>query len=264
MADPTQIELVVLNLVINARDALPSGGAIRISLDTAAVDAAVAAREQSAAGEYVRLRVSDNGVGMTPDVQAHLFEPFFTTKEVGEGTGLGLPFVQGVARHGGGFVTIDSAPQQGTTVSLYLPPFHGPAVAPAPTPPSSVGAATPATILLVEDEVPVRKTTARMLERAGYTVLAAATASEACDIFEQERWRVDLLLSDIVMPGMHGPVLAERLLAQRPDLRVLLVSGYSDVMPETRGGRVKAIFLAKPFTAAALLAAVREALSPPA
>ena len=264
LVDPSDLEQVILNLVINARDALPSGGAIRISLDTAAVDAAVAAREQSAAGEYVRLRVSDNGVGMTPDVQAHLFEPFFTTKEVGEGTGLGLPFVQGVARHGGGFVTIESAPQQGTTVSLYLPPFHGPAVAPAPTPPSSVGAATPATILLVEDEVPVRKTTARMLERAGYTVLAAATASEACDIFEQERWRVDLLLSDIVMPGMHGPVLAERLLAQRPDLRVLLVSGYSDVMPETRGGRVKAIFLAKPFTAAALLAAVREALSPPA
>ena len=264
LVDPSDLEQVILNLVINARDALPSGGAIRISLDTAAVDAAIAEREHSAAGEYVRLRVSDNGVGMTPDVQAHLFEPFFTTKEVGEGTGLGLPFVQGVARHGGGFVTIESAPQQGTTVSLYLPPFHGPAVAPAPGPPPSVSAATPATILLVEDEVPVRKTTARMLERAGYTVLGAATASEACDIFEQARSRVDLLLSDIVMPGMHGPVLAERLLAQRPDLRVLFVSGYSDVMPETRGGRVKAVFLAKPFTAAALLGAVREALSPPA
>jgi len=264
LVDPSDLEQVILNLVINARDALPSGGAIRISLDTAAVDAAMAAREQSAAGEYVRLRVSDNGVGMTPDVQAHLFEPFFTTKEVGEGTGLGLPFVQGVARHAGGFVTIESAPQQGTTVSLYLPPFHGPAVAPTLAPPPSVVAATPATILLVEDEMPVRKTTARMLERAGYTVLAAATAAEACDVFEQERSRIDLLLTDIVMPGMHGPVLAERLLAQRPDLRVLFVSGYSDMMPDTRGGRVKAVFLAKPFSAVALLAAVREALSPPA
>jgi two-component system cell cycle sensor histidine kinase/response regulator CckA len=260
LIDPSDLEQVILNLVINARDALPSGGAIQISLDTAAVDAAIAAREQSAAGEYVRLRVSDNGVGMTPDVLAHLFEPFFTTKEVGEGTGLGLPFVQGVARHAGGFVTIDSAPQEGTTVSLYLPPFHGPAaVAPAPPPP--VSAATPATILLVEDEVPVRKTTARMLERAGYTVLAAATPSEACSIFEKERSRIDLLLSDIVMPEMHGPVLAERLLAQRSDLRVLFVSGYSDVMPETRDGSAKPVFLAKPFTTAALLAAVREALS---
>jgi len=263
LVDPSDLEQVILNLVINARDALPSGGAIRISLDTAAVDAAMAAREQSAAGEYARLRVSDNGVGMTPDVQAHLFEPFFTTKEVGEGTGLGLPFVQGVARHAGGFVTIESAPQQGTTVSLYLPPFHGPAVAPTPAPPPSVGAAAPATILLVEDEVPVRKMTTRTLERAGYTVLAAATPSEACTLFEQERSRIDLLLSDIVMPGMHGPVLAERLLAQRPDLCVLFVSGYSDVMPDTRGGGATAGFLAKPFTAAALLAAVRDALSPP-
>ena len=180
----------------------------------------------------------DNGVGMAADVQAHLFEPFFTTKEVGEGTGLGLAFVQGVARHAGGFVTIDTAPQQGTTVSLYLPPSDGPAAAPETAPsPGPCASAPPATILLVEDEAAVRKMTAQMLERAGYTVLAASTPSEACAIFEAEQARINLLLTDIVMPEMHGPVLAERLVAQRPDLRVVFVSGYSDTMPGTGVGR---------------------------
>ena len=135
LMDPHDIEQVIFNLVINARDALPRGGTIHVLLDTATVDAAIVPGEQSVtAGEYVRLRVRDNGVGMTKDVQAHLFEPFFTTKEVGEGTGLGLPFVQGVARHSGGFVTIDTAPQQGTTVSMYLPPYDGPSDSPDTAP----------------------------------------------------------------------------------------------------------------------------------
>ena len=284
LIDPSDLEQVVFNLVINARDALPSGGTIRVSVDTMKVDAP---EHAVTPGDYIRLRVYDNGVGMTPEVQAHLFEPFFTTKEVGEGTGLGLAFVQGVARHAGGFVTVDSAPQQGTTVSVYLPPHEGPAAAsvtapprplpsavPPPRPPSSAAATirtsavaatlrtspVAATILLVEDEAPVRQTTARMLERAGYAVLAAVTPSEACAIFEAQDGAIDLLVTDIVMPEMHGPALAARHAAGRPDLRVLYVSGYSDAMPGTAGG-ANVAFLPKPFTTAELVAAVREALA---
>ena len=178
LMDPHEIEQVIFNLVINARDALPRGGTIQVSLDTATVGAATVPGEPSVtAGDYVRLRVRDNGVGMTEDVQAHLFEPFFTTKDVGEGAGLGLPFVQGVARHSGGFVTIDTAPQQGTTVSMYLPPYDGPSDSPDTAPAAGhAPAAAPATILLVEDEDAVRGMTAGMLERAGYTVLAASYA----------------------------------------------------------------------------------------
>jgi len=258
---PSDLEQVIFNLVINARDALPSGGTIHLSLDSASIDAANGDGDHAIGpGPYVRLRVRDNGVGMTADVQAHLFEPFFTTKDVGEGTGLGLAFVEGVARHAGGFVTVESAREQGTTVSLFLPPCDGAAAAGAPgARPAPAAAAVPATILLVEDEAPVRKTTARMLERAGYSVLAASSPSEACTIFEAEAGRISLLLTDIVMPEMHGPVLAERLVARRPGLRVLFVSGYSDAMPGARPGG--AAFLAKPFTTSALLAAVQETLA---
>jgi len=263
LIDPYDLEQVVFNLVINARDALPRGGTIHVLLDTATVDAADASGDHPVtAGEYVRLRVRDNGVGMSADVQAHLFEPFFTTKEVGEGTGLGLAFVQGVAHHAGGFVTIDTAPQQGTTVSVCLPPYTGPAepeiptvTAPAPLPPPG-----PATILLVEDEDAVRDMAATMLERAGYTVLTAATPSEACAIFDANPDRVSLLLTDAVMPEMHGAELAERLVTRRPDLRVVFVSGYSEAMSGATAGRA---FLAKPFKGSALIAAVQSALTPP-
>ena len=263
LIDPYDLEQVIFNLVINARDALPLGGTIHVSLDTATVGPGTVPGEQSVtAGEYARLRVRDDGVGMTADVQAHLFEPFFTTKEVGEGTGLGLPFVQGVARHAGGFVTIDTAPQQGTTVSSTCR---------RPTVPLPLRSwrrrrarwrcSASATILLVEDEPAVRTMAAQMLERAGYTVLAASTPSEACAIFDAEQARISLLVTDVVMPEMHGPVLAERLVAQRSDLPVVFVSGYSDTMPASgSGGRVA--FLAKPFTASALIAAVQGALLP--
>lgn len=218
----------------------------------ASVDGAAVTGEQAVApAEYVRLRVRDNGVGMTADVQAHFFEPFLTTKEVGEGTGLGLALVQGVARHAGGFVTIDTAPHQGTTVSLYLPPNDGPvavaAAAPAAAPPPvRVPVATPARILLVEDEAAVRRMTARMLERAGYAVLAASTPSEARAIFETREAQISLLVTDIVMPGMHGPDLAERLVAQSPDLAVVFVSGYSDTMPGTGSDGERVAFVPRP------------------
>ena len=253
LIDPHDLEQVLINLVINARDALPQGGTIDVSVDRA-----------TAGDEYVRLRVRDNGVGMTADVQAHLFEPFFTTKEVGEGAGLGLAFVHGVARHAGGFVTVDSAPQQGTTVSLYLPPAGGSAAATAPAVRAELAAVpVSGTILLVEDEPGVRRMAARMLERAGYTVLAASTPSEACAIFANEQARISLLLTDIVMPEMHGPMLAERLMTERPALPVLFVSGYSDAMPGTGSEGGRTAFLPKPFTASELVAAVHALLTTP-
>ena len=269
LIDPNDLEQVILNLVINARDALPLGGAIHVSLDLTTVDAATgatgAADHPVAAGDYVRVRVRDNGLGMTADVQSHLFEPFFTTKDVGEGTGLGLAFVQGVARHAGGFVTVDSAPQQGTTVTVYLPPSDGATAAPGPLPPPQrVRSTTSGTILVVEDEAAVRTLALRMLERAGYTVLAASTPSEACAIFAAEPARIDLLVSDIVMPEMHGQALAKRLWAERPSLRVVFVSGYTGTMPGAGLDDERASFLAKPFTAAELIAAVQGALVPAA
>lgn len=264
--DPHDLEQVVINLVINARDAMPLGGAIHLALDTETVDAASDADGHAVEpGTYVRLRVRDNGVGMTADVQAHLFEPFFTTKEVGEGTGLGLAFVQGVARQAGGFVTIETAPQQGTTVSFYLPPSLGPAaVTDAKAAIDAAPSSVPATILLVEDESGVREMAGRLLERAGYTVLAAASPSQASAIFEAEQSRISLLLTDIVMPEMHGPELADRLTAQRPDLPVVFVSGYSDAMPGTDARKGRVAFLAKPFSAADMIATVEAVLAAPA
>jgi len=263
LIDPYDLEQVVLNLVFNARDALPAGGTIHVDVARELVDATNKPPDPAiASGEYVRLRVRDNGIGMTPDVQAHLFEPFFTTKEVGEGTGLGLAFVHGIARHGGGFVTVETAPAKGTTVSVYLPPVWAAEIREAP---ESATVSTPlrlpaATILLVEDDRAVRDMTAQTLVRAGYRVLPAATPLHACSLFEQHAGDIDLLLTDIVMPEMHGPALAARLVAKRPDLRVLFVSGYSDTMPAnaTTG---KGAFLAKPFAPSRLVTTVAELLA---
>ena len=262
LIDPNDFEQVILNLVMNARDALPLGGTIHLSLDMATADAAASEPDRPPASSYVRVRVRDNGVGMPPEVQARLFEPFFTTKDVGEGTGLGLAFVQGVARHAGGFVAVDSAPRMGTTVSVYLPPSDGLVAVPEPARPPRVASTAPATILVVEDETAVRKMTGRMLTRAGYSVLSAATPSQACAIFEAQPDRVDLLLTDIVMPEMHGQALAERLRTHRRDLRVVFVSGYSDTMPDALSQGANVAFVPKPFTAAELVAAVQAALPP--
>jgi signal transduction histidine kinase/ActR/RegA family two-component response regulator len=263
--DPADLEQVVLNLVLNARDAMPHGGAIHISLDTQTVAAASGPDDHPvAAGAYVRLRVRDNGAGMNADVQAHLFEPFFTTKDVGEGTGLGLAFVQGVARQAGGFVTIESAPQQGTTVSVYLPPSPGPAVsAPAAATPAlaSIPSAAPATILLVEDEDAVREMAGGLLKRAGYAILPASGPAEALAIFEKEQARISLLLTDVVMADLNGPELAERLTRHRPELRVVFISGYSDPLSGTSAEDGHSAFLSKPFSAAALIATVQDALA---
>jgi signal transduction histidine kinase len=263
--DPHDLEQVVLNLVINARDALPAGGAIHIDVARESVTAAPSGAPDLPVtpGAYARVRVRDNGTGMTPEVLSHLFEPFFTTKGVGKGTGLGLAFVHGIARQAAGFVSIDSAPAQGTTVSVYFP-LASEAVTPnavdqprsAPDP-----AAQGATILLVEDEAPVSAMMATMLKRAGYRVLSAATPGEACTLFEQHGAGIDLLVTDVVMPEMNGPALAQRLITRRPDLRVLFVSGYSDALPAGAPSTGRLAYLAKPFPSRDLLTAVGELLA---
>jgi len=261
--DPYDLEQMVFNLVINARDALPSGGRVHVDATRTVVDAATKRPDTAPPGEYVRLRVRDNGSGMTPDVQAHLFEPFFTTKEVGEGTGLGLAFVDGVVRHARGFVTVDSVQGQGTTLALFFP-VAPPLTAPPPAAPAAdtaPAAARRARILLVEDETGVRETTARILDRAGYDVTAVATPDEALMRFADRPGAVDLVITDIVMPGMHGPELTERLLAKRPDLPVVFVSGYSEGMPPAATATARMAFVPKPFASGTLVATVERLLA---
>jgi len=259
--DPHDLEQVVINLVINARDALPAGGVIGVDVSWQTVEASADA--DVPAGDYVRIRVRDNGIGITPDVRAHLFEPFFTTKDVGAGTGLGLAFVDGVVRHSGGSVTVDSTPGQGTTFSVYLPRAHDvvpDSVADAPRRPAA-GLPSSGTILVVEDEPAVREMTVRLLGRAGYRVLSAGTPSEAAALFETHADEINLLLTDVVMPEMHGPALAQQLIGRRPDLRVLFVSGHSDALPAGATGTGRISFLGKPFAPSRLLAAISEVLA---
>jgi hypothetical protein len=263
LIDPHDLEQVLVNLVINARDALPGGGEIAVETSLETIAPGDPRRDPSAPpGEYVCLRVRDNGAGMSADIQAHLFEPFFTTKDVGEGTGLGLAFVHGIARHAGGFVGVSSAPGRGTAISIYLPPAAAESVPATPQPePARRPTVTTATILLVEDESAVRRMTTQMLSRAGYRVLAAATPGEARALFARHHSEIDLLMTDVVMPEMRGPELADLLLAGRSDLPVLFVSGYSDVMPATATAAGPRRFLAKPFTIAAVTSAIAELAS---
>jgi CheY-like chemotaxis protein/two-component sensor histidine kinase len=243
-ADAAQLEQVVLNLVMNARDALQGGGTIRIV---------------TRLGRQVLLAVSDGGEGMEPEVAARAFEPFFTTKPKGAGTGLGLATVYGTVTQAGGQAEIDSGPGRGTTVRVYLPrstaPKPDPEVADEPSPGNG------ATVLVVEDEDPVRRLTCRILAGSGYECLEASGGEEALRLFDQHRDRVALLLSDVVMPGMSGQELAERIAGDGSGPRVLFMSGYTDqtVLPH-EGPDGRGALLHKPFTAEALLRSVREAL----
>jgi CheY-like chemotaxis protein len=264
--DPTQLEQVILNLVLNARDAMPTGGTIR--LDVARVgsterDVPSDASQVSPAAEYVRLRVVDNGVGMTPDVRAHIFEPFFTTKEIGKGTGLGLASVYGIVRQSNGVISVDSEVGRGTAFTMHFPAV-GPAVRPADE--TAVHRTTAGggqeTILLVEDEDAVRAIASAVLRRHGYQVLEASTPRTASDLFDRYGSAINLLLTDVVMPEMSGPALAQRLITVRPELRVLFISGYSDVAALDTGNP-NVSFLSKPFQASMLASKVREALTKP-
>jgi two-component system cell cycle sensor histidine kinase/response regulator CckA len=205
----------------------------------------------------------DNGVGISPGVRAHLFEPFFTTKEVGKGTGLGLASVYGIVRQSNGFITVESAPGAGSVFAMHFPAMHEARAAQTPStpPPAAAEVRGHETILLVEDEDAVRAIVNAVLRRDGYDVLEASRPSVALEIFRQRGGDIDLLLTDVVMPEMTGPTLAQRLIGLRPELRVLFISGYADMAAQPYPDNENVRFLSKPFQASALTARVRQMLA---
>jgi len=262
-ADPGQLEQVILNLAVNARDAMPRGG--KLTIETANVDLdAVYAREHVGVepGSYVMLAVSDTGVGMDEDVKAHLFEPFFTTKGQAQGTGLGLATVYGVVKQSGGFIWVYSEPGRGTAFKIYFPRKAAPPQELEPVPTRESSLAGSGTILLVEDEEAVRRLASRVLEARGYTVLSAANGLQALDIVQRHPGAIDLVITDVVMPHMSGRELAEMVRPRRPAAKVLYVSGYTDEAI-VRHGVLDAgvLFLQKPFTPDSLARKVKEVLS---
>ncbi len=258
--DPGQLEQAFLNLALNARDAMPGGGRVTIEARNAPVPGDPPMAPPARPGDWVRVTVTDTGVGMADEVKAHLFEPFFTTKEPGAGTGLGLATVYGAIAQSGGHIHVESAPGRGTTFELCLPRCERPALTPPPLlAPGKVGGTEK--ILVVEDDPLVRSVTRRTLETAGYRVVVARDGAEALERAGEEGAPFDLVVTDVVMPGMTGAALAKRLAEQRPGQKVLFVSGYSrEVMAERGLGGEAPRILAKPFTAATLLGRVRQVL----
>ncbi|HEU4763454.1 MAG TPA: response regulator [Gemmatimonadales bacterium] len=260
-ADPGELEQVLMNLAVNARDAMPDGGRLLIETANVQVDDATAARiPDLTPGPYLRLVVSDTGTGIPAGVLEHIFEPFFTTKEMGKGTGLGLATVYGIVRRAGGQVVVETAEGQGTSFLIYLPRItESPAARARPDPVTLPRGSE--TLLVVEDEDAVRRITRRVLQQQGYHVLEAAGGDDAIRIATASPEPIHLLVTDVVMPGMGGRDLAERLRALRPGIRVLYLSGYADDAA-VRLGVVEArvAFLEKPYTVAALAQKVREVL----
>ncbi len=260
--DRAQVEQILMNLVVNARDAMPDGGALAIETQNMQLDEAwAAAHPGSGAGPHVMLAVSDTGVGMDGETQRHIFEPFFTTKELGRGTGLGLATVYGIVKQSGGYITVESTPGKGSTFRILLPRVQETAPKAEPAADATAPARGRETILLVEDEDVVRELAREALQDGGYTVLEARHPGEALLVAERQGDGLDLLLTDVVMPHMSGPELAQRLREQRPGLRVLFMSGYTDDATLRHGvQRSEVFFLQKPFTPDVLARRVRETL----
>lgn len=264
-ADPTQMEQVIVNLALNARDAMPRGGILTIETANAELDEDYARQHLAVTpGSYVMIAVSDTGHGMDRETMSRLFEPFFTTKEKGKGTGLGLAMVYGIVKQSGGNIWVYSEPGRGTTFKIYLPRVEEaeePLEAPREIAASTKGSET---VLFVEDEASVRKLSVRILRSRGYTVLEASNGGEALILCEDQKGPIDLLVSDVVLPQMGGRELAERLAQVRPGMRVLYLSGYtSDAIVHHGILDPGVAFLQKPFTPDELLRKMREVLDTP-
>jgi CheY-like chemotaxis protein len=263
-ADPGQVEQVLMNLAINARDAMPEGGKIRIETANIGIDDAYARQYPGTVpGQYVMLTVSDAGIGIDPETQSHMFEPFFSTKVSGRGTGLGLSTVFGIVRQSGGAIAVHSVPGGGTTFKIHFPRCDRAPVVLQQTMAMPLLGGTE-TILLVDDAVPLRALTRRILEDCGYTVFDSGDPVEALRMAEQHPGPLPLMITDVVMPGFSGFDLAERLAAFRPETRVLYASGYSDDSNSHLHERGQTYaFLEKPFTREDLLRKVRGLLDSP-
>jgi CheY-like chemotaxis protein len=260
--DPSQLETAVLNLVINARDAMPQGGKLRIETATTAVDEASVGTRELPSGSYLVLSVSDNGSGMSPATRAAAFEPFFTTKEPGKGTGLGLSTVYGFVKQSHGHVDIESELGRGTTVRILLPSVAPAALeeteAPAVPAPRIRSSAPAETILLVEDDEQVRSYVADMLRDLGYSVVVAENADQAIASLARAQERIDLLLTDVVLPGMNGRELADRAREMRPGIRALFMTGYARDVIVHQGRLDPGIdLIEKPFRSEALATRIR-------
>jgi two-component system cell cycle sensor histidine kinase/response regulator CckA len=278
--DVSQFEQVVVNLAVNARDAMPDGG--RLSVKTANVttaDAAQLAYKGMPPADYVRIDITDTGTGIPADIREKIFEPFFSTKEVGKGTGLGLSTVYGIVKQTGGFVYVDSEEGKGTSFSIFLPRHraeqeethaepqvvNGAAKEGAGEP--KAGAPRPdltgqGTILLVEDEEGLRSLNARGLRSRGYSVIEAANGVEAMEALEEKDGAIDLVVSDVVMPEMDGPTLLKSMRGRNPNLKIIFVSGYAeDAFEKSLPENEQFAFLPKPFTLSQLVAAVKETMA---
>lgn len=260
-ADPSQIEQVLMNLAINSRDAMPSGGKIAIETANTTVDAAMARQYPSLKpGNYVRLSFSDTGIGMDAETQSHIFEPFFSTKGPGQGTGLGLSTVFAIITKAGGVISVYSEPGHGTTFKMFFP-RHDQLTLPLEDYPAKATSGGSETILVVDDAGPLRKLTRKLLEEGGYRVLDSGDPIEALRIAEEHPGPLPLVITDVVMPGMNGFALGSRITARRAESKVLLVSGYNDEsITRLQNPGERCAFLEKPFTRAELLNKVRELL----
>ena len=262
-ADPGQIEQILVNLAVNARDAMPEGGKLVIETANVELDDAYVRNHQVVLtrGRYVMLAMSDTGAGMDAATQAHIFEPFFTTKEQGKGTGLGLSTVYGIVKQSGGFIWVYSEPGLGSTFKIYLPSVEDAAEPVQGSEARELPFGGSETILLVEDEEAVRALAARVLQERGYKVLESASPEDALQIAEHQQEPIALLLTDVVLPRMSGRKIAEHLTLLRPSMKVLYMSGYTDDAI-VRSGMLEAntAFLQKPFTPAGLARKVREVL----
>jgi two-component system cell cycle sensor histidine kinase/response regulator CckA len=261
LADSGQVEQVIMNMTVNARDAMPEGGRVVLETSNLQLDTAIAVDHFTAhPGSYVVLSIRDTGTGMTDETKARMFEPFYTTKESGKGTGLGLSMVFGIVQQSGGYITVDSVWGEGTAFNIHLPRVEA-AMAGEATDPASVSPRGTETILLVEDVEALREIVRRVLVEHGYAVLDAVDASAALLRAEKYRKPIHLLLTDVVLPGLSGRELASRLKVTRPEMKVLFTSGYTDDAVMRRGVAERDIaFMQKPFTPETLARRVRQAL----